>query len=73
MRCMNWMCGQTRGSYRGGSTNAICKVGLIAFAFCINLLGRVNLTARTVYNIRVYYAYYNPSGKRNERLRNLTW
>ena len=71
MRCMNWMRGQACGGNRRGSTNAVRHLGIIAIAFRINLLGRVNLTARRIYDIFIYEAYYNPSGDWDERLRNL--
>ena len=71
MRCMNWMCGQTRGSNRRGSTNAVRHFCIIAFAFRINLLGLVSLTASRIYKILIYETDDNPSGDWDERLRYL--
>ena len=66
LRSMNWMRGQTRGSNRRGSTNAVRHLGIIAIAFRINLLGRVSLTASRIYKILIYKRNDNPSGDWDE-------
>ena len=73
MRCVNWVGGQACGSNSRGSTNAVCHLGLIAFAVCINLLGRVSLAARAVDDVFVYKRDDYPRGDWDERLRDLTW
>ena len=73
MGCVNWMCGQARGSNSRGSTNAVCHLGFLAFAFRINRLGSVSLTASRIYKVLIYEADDNPSGDWDERVRDLWW
>ena len=64
---MNWMCGQACGSNSRGPANAVCHLGLIAVAVCINVLGRVSLAARAVDDVFVNKRNDYPRGDGDKR------